>query len=313
MILPFTVSACVLSAAVLATAAMAEPKRLAIYYGIPSLVNGAAGDVGRAAAAFAEYDLVVFGDGLEFDDVVPARKPPGAGPIEYGRTKAIIAQLAASPRKTAVFGYVDLGSSQQLSIDEIKSRVAKWKALGAAGIFYDEAGADFGVDRARQNAAVEAAHAARLRVVLNAFNPDDVFRTGDDGVRPRLGAGDAYLLESFAVRNGVAEDPFGTSAASEPRERSGDRGAPASEGVGGSGGAKPPGKKWNDRLERARRGAAATGAAIWATTTTEGKFAPELMTHAWRAAVQAGVDAFSWGEPSFGSVDSRLPFRPRPR
>ena len=54
MILPSTVSACVLSAAVLATAAMAEPKRLAIYYGIPSLVNGAGGDIGRAAAEAGE-------------------------------------------------------------------------------------------------------------------------------------------------------------------------------------------------------------------------------------------------------------------
>src|SRR6266568_1133799 len=32
------------------------------------------------------------------------------------------------------------------------------------------------------------------------------------------------------------------SAASEPRERSGDAGVPASERAGGSGGAKPPGK-----------------------------------------------------------------------
>jgi hypothetical protein len=279
MTLPFTVSACVLSAAVLAAAAMSEPKRLAIFYGIPSLVNGAGGDTVRAAAALAEYDLVVFGDGLEFDDVVPARKPAGAGPVEYARTKAIVARLAASPRRTAVFGYIDLGRSQQLALDEIAARVARWKGLGAAGIFYDEAGADFGVDRARQNAAVEAAHAAGLRVVLNAFNPDDVFRTETGGVKPRLAAGDAYLLESFAVRNGVAEDPRG----------------------------------WNDRLERAKRGAAATGVAIWATTTTDGRFAPDLMTHAWHAAVRAGVEAFSWGEPSFGSVDSRLPFRPRPR
>jgi hypothetical protein len=278
MTLPFTVSACVLSAALLA-AAVPEPKRLAIYYGIPSLVNGAAGDTGRATAAFAEYDLVVFGDGLEFEDVVPARKPAGAGPLEYARTKTIVARLTTSPRKTAVFGYIDLGRSQQLAIDEIKARVLRWKAVGASGIFYDEAGADFGVDRARQNAAVEATHAAGLRVVLNAFNPDDVFATGSDGVKPRLGRGDAYLLESFAVRDGSAEDPRG----------------------------------WNNRLERAKRGAAATGAAIWATTTTDGRFEPDLMTHAWRAAVQFGVEAFSWGEPSFGSVDSRLPFRPRPR
>ena len=40
-----------------------------------------------------------------------------------------------------------------------------------------------------------------------------------------------------------------TSEASEPRARSGDRGAPASERVGGSGGAKPPGQK----MPRVRR------------------------------------------------------------
>ena len=276
---PSIVSACVLSATVLAGAPPPTPQRLAIFYGIPSLVNGAGGDVGRAAAVFAEYDLVVLGDGLEFEDVVRARKPAGAGPVEYRRTKEIMARLAASPRATAVFGYVDLGRSQQLSMEEISTRVMRWKAMGAAGIFYDEAGSDFGVDRARQNAAVDATHQAGLRVVLNAFNPDDVFATNDAGGRPRLRPGDAYLLESFAVRNGVAEDPRG----------------------------------WNDRLARAKRGAQATGAGIWATTTGAGPYTPDLMVHAWRAAVQAGLDAFSWGEPSFSSADSRLPFRPRPQ
>src|SRR5687768_13518124 len=41
---------------------------------------------------------------------------------------------------------------------------------------------------------------------------------------------------------GSFRSPERTSAASEPRERSGDRRAPVSERVGGSGGAKPPGK-----------------------------------------------------------------------
>ena len=103
---PSIVSACVLSATVLAGAPPPTPQRLAIFYGIPSLVNGAGGDVGRAAAVFAEYDLVVLGDGLEFEDVVRARKPAGAGAVEYRRTKEIMARLAASPRATAVFGYV---------------------------------------------------------------------------------------------------------------------------------------------------------------------------------------------------------------
>jgi Tol biopolymer transport system component len=43
-----------------------------------------------------------------------------------------------------------------------------------------------------------------------------------------------------------------TSAASEPPERSGDRGVPASEGVGGSGGAKPPGQELTHASDPAR-------------------------------------------------------------
>jgi hypothetical protein len=277
----FTASVCVASAVLAAAVAApaAAPERLAIFYGIPSLVNGAGGDVPRAAQAFAEYDVVVLGDGLEFDDVVPSRKPAGAGPVEYQRTKEIIRRLAAAPRRTAVFGYVDLGRSQQLTLDEIKARVDRWRAMGAAGIFFDEAGADFGVDRARQNAAVDATHDAGLRAVLNAFNPDDVFVAGPDRIKPRLRTGDAYLLESFAVRDGRADDPRG----------------------------------WNDRTRRAIAGTSATGAALWATTTMQGAYEPALMQHAWRAAMDAGIHAFAWGEPSFGSADSRLPFRPRPR
>jgi hypothetical protein len=275
----FTASICVISAAMLATGSGPEPRRLAIYYGIPSLVNGAGGDVARAADAFADYDMVVFGDGLEFEDVVASRTPVGPGPIEHGRTKEIIARLAAGFRKTAVFGYIDLGRSQQLSLDEIRARCLRWKTMGASGIFFDEAGADFGVDRARQNAATDTAHAAGLRVVLNAFNPDDVFRTGLDGARPRLTTGDGYLLESFAVRNGIMENPQAS----------------------------------RDRLQKAVAGATATGAALWATTTTTRGFEPALMDHAWRSATQAGIEAFGWGEPSFSSADSQLPFRPRPR
>lgn len=256
-----------------------SPLRLAVYYGIPSLVNGAAGDVARAARVFAEYDVVVFGDGLEFDDVVAARTPRGNGAIEYRRTMDVIRLLSASPRGTRVFGYIDLGRSQQLSLDEIRQRTLRWKAMGAAGIFFDEAGADFGVDRTRQNAAIDAAHAAGMAVALNAFDPDDAFRPSADGTRTRLRRGDAYLLESFAVRNGRADNS----------------------------------SLFRDRLARARRAAADAGVALWATTTGEGQFDVALMDLAWRAAIDASVDAFAWGEPSFSSTDSQLPFRPRPR
>ena len=53
-------------------------------------------------------------------------------------------------------------------------------------------------------------------------------------------AGDAYLLESFAVRNGRADDPRG----------------------------------WNERTRRAVAGTSATGAALWATTTMQARMNP---------------------------------------
>src|SRR5688500_8633894 len=75
------------------TAAPLSPRRLAVYYGYPSLVNGSGGDVERAVATFAAYDVVVFGDGLEFADVNPRRLPNGAGAAEHNKTKAIIDRL----------------------------------------------------------------------------------------------------------------------------------------------------------------------------------------------------------------------------
>jgi hypothetical protein len=252
------------------------PRRLAIYYGIPSLVNGARGDVGRAAAVFAEYDRVVFGDGLEFVDVVPGRTPAGAGPVERRNTAAIIRLLADLGRKPIVYGYIDLGNSQYLAPREIENRIALWREMGAGGVFFDEAGYDFGVTRARQNAASDAVHAAGLRVFMNAFNPDDVFLPSE-GVPHHLEPGDAFLLESFAVRNGK---PDSTGA-------------------------------WKVRTARAVEYARRARVEVHATTTgADGiAFSTDDMAYAWRAALAYKLDGFGWGEPSFAGPDSALPWR----
>jgi hypothetical protein len=254
------------------------PRRLAIYYGIPSLVNGARGDVARAAAVFSEYDIVVFGDGLEFADVVPGRTPPGAGAAERLNTMAVTRALSTLGRRPAVFGYIDLGHSQRLPQREIERRVSLWREIGAAGIFYDEAGYDFGVDRPRQNVAVDAAHAAGMRVVMNAFNPDDVF-VPSNGVSHRLAPGDAYLLESFAVRNGRVDDQGWSARAARAVEYAGD------------------------------------GIAVHAVTTTTDPVSAasgDSLAYAWWAALAYGVDGFGWGEPAFSGPDSALPWRARP-
>jgi hypothetical protein len=169
---------------------LAAPGRLAIYYGIPSLVNGAGGSVEHAAAVFGGYDVVVFGAGLQHPSSTE-RRP----------TAAIIARLAATRPSTRVFGYIPLGDASALPLAAVAEAIAQWKAMGVHGIFLDEAGFDFGVTPARQSAAVDAVHRAGLTAFVNAWQPDDVF-----GAASRLRTGDLYLLESFLVKNSRLDD-----------------------------------------------------------------------------------------------------------
>ena len=270
-------------------AAPLSPQRLAIYYGYPSLVNGASGDIDRAVATFAAYDVVVFGDGLEFADVNPRRQPHGAGAAEHNKTRAIIHALVNRDNPIEVYGYIDLGRTQQLTVEEIANRTRLWKSMGATGVFLDEAGYDFGVTRARQNAVIDTIHSLGLRAFVNAFHPDDVFGArvvplnsagggNPDGAPTRLGRGDAYLLESFQVRLGEAEN---WSA-------------------------------WTARTRSAVAHRDRFGTRIFAVTTTTRQTeqsAAALYEYAWWSAALWGLDGFGWGEPDFSSATSRLPIR----
>jgi len=166
-------------------APVTPPRRLAIYYGWPSLVNDAQGDVSRATEAFSQFDIVVLGDGLAH----PAH-------ADHAKTKEIIGRLAAGG--TEVYGYVDMGvTTQNLSIPTATQDVDEWAALGVSGIFWDDAGYDHGVDRTRQDQLIDVTHARGLRVFINAWNPDDVF--ADHPGPTRLASGDLYLAESWLV------------------------------------------------------------------------------------------------------------------
>jgi hypothetical protein len=74
--------------------------------------------------------------------------------------------------------------------------------MRAGGVFFDEAGFDFGVSRTRQNAVVDAAHTAGRRVFMNAFNPDDVFLPSD-GLSHRLRAEIPSCWDHFHGRAGA--------------------------------------------------------------------------------------------------------------
>jgi hypothetical protein len=261
---------------VLHAAAATAPQRLAIYYGYPSLVEGAAGDLSRAVGTFAAYDVVVFGDGLELGG---ASADAGLR-AEHRHLTQMILSLHATARKPKLYGYVDLGRTQHLADAEVGRRIDEWSRLGVDGIFFDEAGRDFGVTPARRTTAVRAAHDSGLSAFMNAFDPDDLF-AGRPSTSPRgpddLGERDALLLESFAVREGVVQSAEATTKR-------------ASAAL-----------KWRER----------TGVKVFAVTTTVARtFDQSVFAHAWQMAAMLGIDGFGWGEPDF-SADSKLPWRER--
>lgn len=162
------------------------PESLLIYYGYPSLINDANGDVPTAVKTFAQYKHVVLGSGLEFtkhDD--------------RAKTEAIV--KAASATGTVFYGYVDLGvSTTNYPLNEIKTRAEGWKTLGVKGILLDEFGYDYKVSRERQNAAVDIVHALGLVVIANAWKAEDAFEP-QEGVATTLNEKDIFLWESYRV------------------------------------------------------------------------------------------------------------------
>jgi hypothetical protein len=267
---------------------------LAIYYGYPSLVNGANGDLEKAANVFSTYDVVVLGDGLEFPDRQSGRYPPGDSE-EHQKALQIIAAVRGRGSGTRFYGYVCLGeipSSKEekmfLTPKELEERVNLWKGMGVTGIFLDEAGYDFAVvTRARQNTAVRMIHELGLSAFMNAYFLDHLFSLEDglphangtaknpEHLPPLLGPRDLFLLESFQVKNGNYESV----------------------------------SEWRPRLNLALKYRRRYGAHIFATTTTteQEPFSAEKFSYARWTALLYGLDGFGWGEPSFGALSNTLP------
>jgi hypothetical protein len=266
------------------------PVRFAIYYGYPSLVNNAT-SLTAAVASFAPYQLVVWGDGVEFADQQPTRQPQGVGAEEHQRARQILQALQQTPNNTAIYGYVPLGDTQQLALTAIQQRIDLWAAMGVNGIFLDEAGYDFGVTRLRQRQVLDYLHAKGLRALVNAFEPDDLFsnrivplnaRGGGNptGLTSGLTKNDGYLLESFQVRAGQLQDTLTT-----------------------------------DRIIRAVTACQTQQLALYVTTTTlsQQPFEPQMLDYAWWSAVLIAAQGFCWGEASYSSQDNLLPWRPHPQ
>ena len=183
-------------------------QKLAIYYGYPTLVNDARGEVGKGVKVFAQFSHVVLGGGLEKDGNRLRPKHPDRKIIEQAP-------------ETEFFGYVNLGitnSPEPHSMDEIRERIAAWKEMGVAGIFFDAVGFEYGVTRERQNEAIRGVHELSLKAFVNCHRPDDVFGEKKiplnsagggnvSGLKPEITGGDLYLFESFVIAAGLYQDP----------------------------------------------------------------------------------------------------------
>lgn len=269
-----------------------HPEKLAIYYGRPELVNTANGDTTAAAAVFDDYDLVIFAEDMEQHDHV-----------SHAAAAEIIGKLPVNG--TRVYGYVDLcfanpGPSEYdctgENQTELAARVDAWKLMGAKGIFLDQAGCDYGVDRQRQNDIVNYIHSEGLSAFINVWKQADAFSTnradttcnpGSGALTVALNGNDYTLLESWAL------------VESEWSEKRSDI---------------VPSLK--DRAEAVLPYRAATGTKI-AVTNTVAKANPAFdqrqLDYTWWSSVLYGFDAMSWGESwVYSSEHNQLPFRTRP-
>lgn len=166
-----------------------HPGPLAVFYGWPSLVNGAGGDPSRAAEQFAGFEAVVFGDATP----TVAGDPRGA---------AVARRLRGRCR---VLGYLSLGvgpGQPGWAPAAIRRRLALWAEWGAGGMLLDCAGRDFGVAADRLALAVAAVHQLEMDVAVNAWDPDDLLASGS-----RFGPADAYLAENDVLRHGELRPP----------------------------------------------------------------------------------------------------------
>ena len=160
-------------------------KKLAIYYGWPSSINGTF-SVAGAINVFKSYSMIVLGAGLE-DPAHP----------DHANTAAIIAGLP----NQKIFGYID----STLNITDIQTKIDNWNTIHVEGIFCDIFGYDFGLTRTKQNLIVDYIHSKNLAAFVNAWNPDDAFAPTTNEVT-HLGPNDWILAESYQIINDEYQD-----------------------------------------------------------------------------------------------------------
>jgi len=168
------------------------PKKLCIYDGIPSQVNGASGNIATAVSVFQVYDQVIFGVGLQYNT-----HP------DHNNTVNIVSQL--NSLNVSVYGEVDC--SQPFTL--VKQDINKWQTLAIKGFYCNKMGYDFNVNRSTQNQILTYIHNKGLPAFVNTSNPDDIFSSvvnptyNPSGLASGMTSNDWYLDQSYQIVNGA--------------------------------------------------------------------------------------------------------------
>jgi hypothetical protein len=166
--------------------------KLCIFYADPAGVNGYWDPI-LAGQYFSNFDYIIFGYGVQ-DPTNP----------NFSQNLQTINEILKINPNCLIFGYIDLGvTTSNLSFQTIENNISQWKAIGAKGIMYDDAGYDYHVSRSRLNTAIDLAHSNGLVTCINALVADDVFSSSvnptynPDGLSTAITSDDYYLLESL--------------------------------------------------------------------------------------------------------------------
>lgn len=186
------------------------PKSMCLWYHRPRYAH-ADHTVASSIEVFKTFDIVLLGDGVQLPTY-----------SDYGNTRAVITGLRQEKPDIEIFGYVAVGTApagEGLDMATIKQRIDAWKAIGATDIFLDECGYDYGVTRDRLNEIIMYIHANSMNVMVNAWDPDDIFTSTNivstyngqtfngnpNNLPPALKPSDYYMFEAlfWDVYNGV--------------------------------------------------------------------------------------------------------------
>jgi hypothetical protein len=263
------------------------PKKLLVYYGWPSVINGCAGNTTCASSVFSQYDVVILGDTLEFSTHG-----------DHENTKTIIANTP----NTKFYGYISLANpaiaagSSHTGLDALDDDVDDWATMGVTGVFLDEFGYDYQVDgganyvtRERQNAAVNYIHTKNLPLIANAWTPSDVFDilpgshdNNPSKIAATLGSvndlQDHYLWESYQYTS----SPQGYVNVDTWRNKA------------------------NSLHQYLGQPAFSHVKTFAVTTSTNDDAATQALNYAWYSAFLDQIEAVGWGEPNFAASSATV-------